>query len=268
MDTMGHSAHILVNGRKIKEYRHNGHTFIEAKNGTEFAIEVKNHTGQRVLAIISVDGLDIIDGKVATNKSRGYIVDGNSSQILKGWRKSDTEVGAFKFVHKDKGYATEMGEGQNSGVIAVKFIAEQYKPTLTTFPSFPYKRMFEKTLYEGPETYTLDNSGCASSVSYRAKGGQSNLRSCNLCQTTTDSLKYGIASEDNFDMGTTWGSKQYEAVKTVDFEYGNEIATLEFFYASRSSLKAMGVPLINEKVIPNLPQAFKSSYAQPPKNWK
>ena len=134
MDTYGCSAHVLVNGRKVKEYRHNGLTFVEAKDGTEFSIEIKNHSQARVLAIVSVDGLDVIKGQTATAKSPGFIINAYSSEIVKGWQKSDTDAAAFKFTHKENSYASDKGVGENNGVIAVKFIAEklqQYPPTPT-----------------------------------------------------------------------------------------------------------------------------------------
>ncbi len=274
MDIHGYSAHILVNGRKVKEYRHNGLTFIEAKNGTEFAIEVKNHQSNRVLAIVSVDGIDVIDGKPANNKSRGYIVSGSDAQTFHGWRKSDTEVANFQFTPSGNSYATEKGKGQNNGVIAVKLIAEKIVhimaqevpwkfPDSSSSPSFPSSPTFPFH----PRPYWNGISG-AKGITY----GGSVLRSSEpvaqamFCST---SLSSDVEEKASFDMGTTWGSKREDRVKTTEFIYGNELGTFEFYYASREALKAMGVPLINERQIPSLPKAFEgSTYAQPPKNWR
>lgn len=302
MDIHGYSAHILVNGRKVKEYRHNGLTFIEAKEGTEFAIEVKNHQHSRVLAILSVDGIDVIDGKPATEKSRGYVVNGNNAGTYSGFRKSDTEVGAFQFVTGEKSYATEKGKGKNNGIIAIKLIAEKVsfaisnafipdpdvpnkwikpsypifpkQPKYPTFPSFP-RPYWEDTLLRdagtGQADYPTYGGGTHSSAEPRVKTSSA-LRGRGMSAgATMQAANYCAVvepTEGSFDMGTTWGSKKVEAVTTTEFEYGNEIGTLEFYYASRESLKAMGVPLITERLIP-LPQAFEGAkYAQPPKDWR
>lgn len=280
MDIHGYSAHVLVNGRKVKEYRHNGLTFIEAKNGTEFAIEVKNHKTGRVTAIVSVDGLDIIDGKPATSKSRGYVLSGLSSETLHGYRRNENEVANFKFTVSGGSYATDKGAGQNNGVIAVKLISE-----LVEYP----------TMYYATPRPPLFPQGHYDSTGHWSGGGvlRSNLPCVDMplggtsvCAAGgTSSATYQVQRQDvnqfgklerierietaPFDMGTTWGSTREERATETEFKYGAEIATLEFYYASRESLLLMGVPLISHKEISTLPSAFSDSkFAQPPKNWR
>lgn len=272
MDIFGYSAHVLVNGRKVKEYRHNGLTYIEAKEGTEFSIEVKNHAGQRVLAVVSIDGLDIIEGKPATVDSRGYIVSPYNADTFTGWRKSDTEVGAFQFTQKEKSYATEKGGGQNNGIIAIKLFAEKY-----TAPVYRHLGgMLGSPAYKSP-----DFTGCMPMTRGRVTYSTNSVftgpdaGSTVVASSCHDSLggSKGVSfSEEtqavaDFDMGTTWGSKKEDKVKTVEFERGQELTTFEFYYASREALLALGIPLVNQRAI-SLPQGFANSYAQPPKNWK
>ncbi len=259
MDIHGYSAHILVNGRKVKEYRHDGLTFIEAKNGTEFAVEVKNHLSNRVLAIVSIDGLDVIDGKQATEKSRGYIVNGNNADTFKGWRKSDTEVGAFRFVTSDKSYATEIkGERSSNGVIAIKLLAEKYKHDKVQVSNGCHR---PRLIYANQRLYVGPSASASSSTSYSTNAVAVAVGN----GTITDFAE----AEGKFDMGTGWGTKLNDSVTTTEFEYGNEIDTLEFYYASREALLAMGIPLVTPRQVPNLPKAFEGAgYAQPPKNWR
>jgi hypothetical protein len=288
MDIPGYSSHVLVNGRKVKEYRHNGLTFIEAKDGTEFSIEVKNHYPYRVLAIVSVDGLDVIDGKPATNKSRGYIINGHDSVTINGWRKSDAEVGAFKFVTSDKSYATEKGSGQNNGVIAVKFIAEKpkaYVPKINWPQPQPQQPWDSQPWLPDPKWpsrptpyYRLDQTGNAGLLGGGTLRGMSAGRTLTADYSTKSAptaSAYACSVDSNvtlenasFDMGTTWGSVRQDKVTETEFEYGNEIDTHTFYYASREALKAMGIPLISERQVVRLPEAFQGGYAQPPKNWR
>lgn len=261
MDIYGYSAHVLVNGRKVKEYTHNGLTYIEAKEGTEFSIEVKNHHYGRVVAIISVDGIDVVDGKPATSKSRGYILNGTSAETIRGYRRSQDEIAAFKFTNAQGSYAADKGAGQNNGIIAVKFVGEaiayaghSYKSIIAP-PSYP---KFGDSTYGGTlRRLSLDNGPQNTSINYCAAVGES----ASASMSTSAS-----APAASFDMGTTWGSVREDKTTEVPFKYGAELGTIEFYYASRESLNAMGIPLVSQKA---LPQAFADSkYAQPPSNWR
>lgn len=295
MDIKGYSAHVLVNGRKVKEYRHNGLTFIEAKDGTEFAIEVKNHSNGRVLAVVSVDGLDIIEGKAATKNSGGYLVGSGSAETFSGWRKSDTEVGAFKFTAKGNSYATEKGKGENNGIIAIKLFGEKAAP-ITYAKRKPINFPWPQTLPKRPFPYLGDVAsgssthgvgGYVGSTTYGATrgGGRgmsagSTLRSADVSKSasvnfmhvaedTSFSVSDSMDAAPNFDMGTTWGEKKEEVVVSTTFNRGVELGTFEFYYASREALQAMGIPLITYREVV-LPQGFPSTnaFAQPPANWK
>lgn len=265
----GCSMSILVNGRAVKQYSHEGLTFIEAKNGTEFSIEIKNSNFQRVLAIVSVDGLDVIDGKAASSDSRGYVISAFSNVKIKGWRKSEGEVGAFKFVSGKKSYAAGKGAGQNNGVIAVRLFKEKVKPL------YPYKGgLLKSCKLDGGNTLReyVDNDGAWMDTVRGALDGAETTAFYSATKGATRSVSYSAApssmSAANFDTGTTWGTKLEDKVTTTEFERGEEICTMSIYYASRESLKEMGVPLETEQKISKFPQAFKDSFATPPKGWK
>jgi hypothetical protein len=131
-----YSARVLINGRsKAKEYRHEDRLFIEAKTESEFEVELKNHTSDRVMAIISVDGLDVIKGEPANQESAGYIIPANDSIKIKGFRNDEDSVGAFKFTARGKSYSKEQGHGGNQGIIAVRFIEERHYTSFTDVSS-------------------------------------------------------------------------------------------------------------------------------------
>ena len=95
---------ILVNGKKVREYYHDGKIFIEGKKGSEFTLKFKNNSYQRVLFVPSIDGLSVIDGKEASKNSGGYIVDALRSIEIKGWRTSLDDVASFIFDEKTNSY--------------------------------------------------------------------------------------------------------------------------------------------------------------------
>lgn len=119
---------------KIPEYGHKGLTFVEGRRGQPFVLNLRNNSAQRVLAVVSIDGLNVVDGEACTPQSRGYIIPGYSSVDIQGWRTSLDEIHNFKFEAKDQtSYAKISGsDTQNCGIIAAKFFNEVWK-----FPPSP-----------------------------------------------------------------------------------------------------------------------------------
>lgn len=114
---------------KIREYGRNNLTFVEGRRGQPYSIQFRNNSPNRVMAIISVDGVDVVDGKPATAESRGYVVEGYASAEIKGWRTSTSEVRQFYFEDKQGSYsAGTTGETTNCGIIEIKVFSEKQKP--------------------------------------------------------------------------------------------------------------------------------------------
>lgn len=113
----------------IREYGHNGFTYVEGRAGQKFAIRIKNNSAARILAITSIDGLSVLDGKAATPQSRGYIVPAYSAIEVEGWRTSLEDINDFVFDKKGKSYTEGVGnDATNCGVIAVMLFEEFQKP--------------------------------------------------------------------------------------------------------------------------------------------
>ena len=131
---MSFDLNITVNCSRCKQYYHQCKTFIQANPGSEYVIEIKNNHSKRVLAVGSVDGLNVLTGKAASNNDTGYIVGAYSSEKIKGFRISDTEWALFKFGYKFNGntYAQskEDGSEKNCGVIGMRFFYEK-EPVVT-----------------------------------------------------------------------------------------------------------------------------------------
>jgi hypothetical protein len=140
---MSFDLNILVNGNRCKQHQHEGKTYIEAKNGSEYVIEIKNNHYKRVLAVCSVDGLNVLTGKTASETDTGYIIGPYSSEKIKGFRFSDSEWAIFKFGYKFYGntYAQskEDGSEKNCGIIGIKlFYEKELEPSITyTINTYP-----------------------------------------------------------------------------------------------------------------------------------
>jgi hypothetical protein len=117
---------VLVRDRAITEYPHNGQTFIEGREGSAYEVKVTNHNNHRVEAVVSVDGLSVIDGKDAGPQSSGYLLDAGESVVIPGWKLNDAQVAAFEFAGKSGSYAAQStGTARNTGVIGVMAFRER-----------------------------------------------------------------------------------------------------------------------------------------------
>ena len=127
---MSYDVQVLVNGSRCKQYNHNGKIFVEAKKGSEYTIEIKNNTWQRVLAVCSVDGLDILNGKPALEDNPGYVISGYATGKFDGFRVSNEKVAKFVFDYKGNSYAAskEDNSERNVGVIGVRIFQEKSNP--------------------------------------------------------------------------------------------------------------------------------------------
>jgi hypothetical protein len=117
---------VLVEGRPLATVRHAGKTYLPVPRlGVEYEIRVWNEGPRRVAAIVSVDGLSVINGRPASEGSPGYVVDPHGSIRIKGWPRSLETVAAFSFEERGQSYAERMGYPENVGVIGLLAIEEQ-----------------------------------------------------------------------------------------------------------------------------------------------
>ena len=119
---------VLVNGTPVKRYYdRSGQIWIEGRKSTSFTLRVKNNSYGRILGIVSVDGLNVIDGKhVPIEDSRGYVVNSNSSVNIPGWKINQDEVREFYFtINGHNSYVRKIGaDERNIGVIAAAVYKE------------------------------------------------------------------------------------------------------------------------------------------------
>jgi len=230
---------IKVNGKPIDQYKHEGMTFIEAREGTEYIIEIKNNDNQRKLAIITVDGINVISG-LPQDQENGYVINNYSSFEIKGFRKDLDTVGAFKFCKRGLSYCNEQGLKGNNGVIGIRLYNEKIYPIL-------YRNTFELSDFK----ITNDNS-------------TSKTDSSSSCYSVKTEPCESVKSK-SFALGTTWGKKINDTVKTVNFETDNEFQEIIIYYDSRKNLEKMGISFKKENQIV-MPKAF-GGFANPPKGW-
>lgn len=111
--------------RLLPVYSHQGRYYVAGKTGNEYEVRVRNHTGEDVLAVMSIDGVNAITGETANWNQSGYVLAPYASTHVKGWRKNLERVAAFYFSEHDRSYAARTGRPDNVGVIGVAVFRKQ-----------------------------------------------------------------------------------------------------------------------------------------------
>jgi hypothetical protein len=113
-------------GHFLTGFKAGGNNYVTGIAGRRYTIVVKNHSPGRIEAVLSVDGLDVIDGKPASTKKRGYLIDPFGDLEVEGFRTSTTSVAAFRFGSVDESYAAKKhGNTRNVGVIGLAVFHEK-----------------------------------------------------------------------------------------------------------------------------------------------
>ena len=99
--------------------------YVVGEAGHRYTIVVHNNTSFRLEVVLSVDGLDVLDGKAASFAKRGYLVDPRGEVEIDGFRQSMDTVAAFRFGSVRGSYAGQKtGDTRNVGVIGVAVFNE------------------------------------------------------------------------------------------------------------------------------------------------
>lgn len=119
---------IRENGETAPTYALKDRFYVQGNAGERYTIRVSNPTPHRVEAVVSIDGLDVVDGENGDLRKRGYIVPAYGETRIDGFRTSLDDVATFRFSSVDGSYAGQKGKARNVGVIAVAIFEEQAPP--------------------------------------------------------------------------------------------------------------------------------------------
>lgn len=267
--SVGEIADVTVidrdNGARLTPHYHHGEYWVAGTPGRRYAIEVRNHLGERLLAVTSVDGVNVISGKTASWTQSGYVLNPGEHYEIDGWRKSDAEVAAFTFTASPNSYAARTGRPVNIGVIGVALFRERLPqpayspppPQSETDPALDASsaREPQSPPTSGPGPTSAAESGLARDRALEAPRAPSPAPSAEL---TTPKL------------GTGHGARENSYVVNVEFErlqpQPNEIIRIR--YDSLDNLVAMGIirrPHPVAAVLNPFPASPESDYAPDPR---
>jgi len=222
---------VLVNGTPVTVYSHKGQEFIEGRKGSEYILQISNQNARRVKAVVSVDGISVIDGKPAGSHSTGYIIDPYKGIDIDGWRISNDTVRKFVFDDVEKSYASRAGNSEaNVGVIAMRLYQE--KAPLWTSSNFGYYPSGCRGLV-----------GTASDLTYNANLGMSVSTSLSQVGTGQGDAMVSHSRKTSFDAEST------------------PYKTCIIYYDSRKGLEQRGIILTRQNYLPN-PFPADTGYCQ------
>jgi hypothetical protein len=212
-------------GSVLPLHYHRGEFWVAGSPGHRYSIQIASRQDGRLLAVTSVDGLNVLTGDTARFDQRGYVYDPWQSYEITGWRKSNAEVAAFNFTALPNSYAARTGRPGNVGVIGVALFRERPRPVLYDAPP--------ATIGESTSRRELPPSPPPPTAAARADG------SLGAAQARAEAPPELLSRR----LGTGHGEREASWVQHVDFEregpQPNEIIRIR--YDSFDNLVAMGV---------------------------
>jgi len=218
-----------ADGRTLPVYEKNGRRWVLGTPGQEYAIRVCNTTGARVLAVMSVDGVNVVSGETAAPSQAGYVLDAWECAEINGWRKSLSSIAAFYFTELPDSYAARTGRPDNVGVIGVAFFRERQQPVA-------WKDM--------PGRIAPQSAAEASTRQEAASGNAAAGRlDAERKKSSSDFAAAAPAPAPLAKIGTGHGRSEHSVVQTTGFEResANPNETIVFQYDRRENLIAMGI---------------------------
>jgi len=116
---------IRESGETAPTYAHRDRYYVAGNSGERYIVRITNPTANRIEAVVSVDGLDVVDGEAGDLRKRGYVVPPYGETRIEGFRTSHEDVATFRFSSVKDSYAGKKGAARNVGVIAVALFEEQ-----------------------------------------------------------------------------------------------------------------------------------------------
>lgn len=241
-------------GEWLPEYRHRGRDWVPGTPGHRYGVRLTNTTGERVLVVLSVDGVNAISGETAAANQTGYVLGPWQSTEITGWRKSWQDVAQFYFTDLPDSYAARTGRPDNVGVIGVAVFRERVQPQPYYAP--PIARENE---------YDDRYRGRSESKSAPAAAPQASRRAAEAADSAS-----GVGQS----IGTGHGQREWAPVSRTDFVRASRTPAqvVQLRYDDIPNLVAMGVMprpyRYDDGYRRGQPQAFPNGFAaDPPGRW-
>jgi hypothetical protein len=252
-------------GSPLPTYYQGGRAFVEGDIGSRYLLRIVNPTPRRVEAVVSVDGLDAIDGRPASTGKRGYLVPAYGELTVDGWRTSLSAVAAFRFSSVRGSYAGRTGHDRNVGVIGVAFFRER-PPRPMPRPQPYASKAAPPSAQDAPAPPSAGRSSSAESAP-RSSAPAAAGAGGGAAPAPRAAQEY-----ERPGLGTEFGEAHESEVSEVAFVRAESTpwTVSQLWYDDRDGLLARGIALYPlddreaETRLRDTAQPFAERFAQPP----
>jgi hypothetical protein len=234
-------------GNALSTHYYRGEYWVAGSPGARYAISIRNRLGERVLAVTSVDGVNVVSGATASWAQTGYVFGAGEAYQITGWRKSDSDVAAFAFTPSPNSYAERTGRPANVGIIGIALFRERLAAVVPEI-----SRPGEVAREEGSNRARQAAAGSASP----APGAPAASAADSIAKSASN-IAWPANQSPEPKLGTAHGQRESSRVTHTEFERlqsePNEIVRIR--YDSMENLVAMGIVPPRGRV-PAEPNAF------------
>ena len=279
-----YALEVLVNGVPARTFEYGGESFVLGQEGRRYVLRVHNRSARRVEAVVSVDGLDVVDGKAGDYKhKRGYLIDAYGHVDIDGWRLSNREAAAFRFAPIGESYAAKTGSARNVGVIGLAVFPEREVPR-------PPPVYVPKPEYEQPSSWGDSLDGLGGSVDMDPSPRAQRAPAAPAASATeaapapaksgsaADSARASNSRRERSGLGTEFGEAVSSEIHQVSFVRAHAqrpAVLLGARYNDRAGLIALGIDVDGTAQSCDLalrqsanPFPAQPHYARPPADWR
>lgn len=205
-------------GRTLPIYEHGGRLYVAGEPRHQYEVRIRNSSAGRLLAVTSVDGVNVITGQTAAQEQSGYVLGGWDSVRVEGWRKSLDDVATFYFTRLADSYAARTGRPNDVGVIGLALFRE-YRP-----PYQPCCRPWLEDRAAAPSAAPQASAKAEADAELQRDSG-------------------GARERSESKLGTGHGHREASPAQYVDFQRASSTPdeTIVIYYDSRRNLVAQGV---------------------------
>jgi hypothetical protein len=248
--TQAHAALVDVDlvdrdtGQWLPETPFRGDIWVAGAPGHRYAVRLTNTSGERVLVVLSVDGVNAVTGETARPSQAGYVLEPWQSTEIAGWRKSMDDIAQFVFTDLPDSYAARTGRPRNVGVVGIA-VFQEARPV---------------TYYEYDAPPPVANGMARDEAPAAAAPAQSRAKAAAESSTQR--------SQQPQRLGTGHGAREWSRVERTDFVRATRSPTqvTQLRYDDYNALVSIGVyPRPRPPYWHDTPRAFPSGFvADPP----
>lgn len=244
-------------GQRLPLYYHQGEYWVAGQPGSSYAVDIKNRSRGRILAVLSIDGINAISGQAAAAvPDDGYVLGGRQQWAISGWRKSDQQVAAFYFSHSDDSYAARTGRPRDIGVIGVAVFREREPQPQ---PPILRNRETQKSSAPAAEASSADSAAPAMPppASPAASAAPSAPVAAESRQATAPAAPAPVAPR----LGTGHGALERSVTRTTEFHSASSSPAqiIRIRYDSHANLVAQGIIRAPQSAAQPAPRPFPAS---------